>query len=113
MSSTFSSFALMKVNYFSPEEGGRKVPFLTGYKPTLVFDDCNSLSGQVEVKYIFDLNNQELEMAMPGSEYYLDVEVLNDEYLPVWKGFTGLIRDSGRTVGTFEIVEVASSVSLK
>jgi elongation factor Tu len=78
------------------EEGGRHTPFFTGFKPQF-FIRTTDVTGTVTLP-------QDHEMAMPGDNLTLDVELLTP--IAVEKGLRFAVREGGRTVGAGTITEI-------
>jgi elongation factor Tu len=78
------------------EEGGRHTPFFTGFKPQF-FIRTTDVTGTVALP-------QDHEMAMPGDNLTMDVELLSPT--AVEKGLRLAIREGGKTVGAGTITEI-------
>lgn len=72
------------------DEGGRKTPFFTGYKPQFFFRTTD-VTGSITI-------TDDREMVMPGDTAQIDV-TLNSS-IAMDKGLTFAIREGGKTVGS-------------
>jgi elongation factor Tu len=78
------------------EEGGRHKPFFTGYRPQFYFRTTD-VTGSIELP-------EGVEMAMPGDNITLDVEL--GQPIAMEKQVRFAIREGGRTVGSGVVTEV-------
>lgn len=85
------------------EEGGRHTPFLIGYKPQF-FVRTTDITGQITK--ITNASGDVLEMALPGDNICVEVELIYSIVLE--KGMHFAIREGGKTVGAGLIVDVKS-----
>ena len=104
-----SEFAATKLrveaHVLSEDEGGRHVPFFVGYKPTVYVRGLSY--GTFNVVHIYKDGEGEVEMAMPGDDVTLDIEIVGENvYAPIWFGQEGLLREGGRTTVTFEVTDI-------
>eukprot|EP01045_Picozoa_sp_COSAG04_P006435 COSAG04_NODE_316_length_17010_cov_38.511620_4_plen_118_part_00 len=79
------------------DEGGRHTPFMTGYRPQFFFRTAD-ITGNVTLP-------DGVEMAMPGDNLEVDVELIYPTAMQ--EGMTFTIREGGRTVGAGRITKVA------
>ncbi len=80
----------------SKEEGGRKTPFFSGYRPQFYFRTTDVTGA---VKLLGDA-----EMCMPGDNVKLEVELIKPVALNDGSRFA--IREGGRTVGSGVITKI-------
>ena len=104
-----SEFAATKLrveaHVLSEEEGGRHTPFFVDYKPTVYVRGLSY--GTFNVVHIYKDGEGEVEMAMPGDDVTLDIEIVGENvYAPIWFGQEGLLREGGRTTVTFEVTDI-------
>lgn len=78
------------------EEGGRHKPFFTGYRPQFYFRTTD-VTGSIQLP-------EGVEMAMPGDNITLDVEL--HQPIAMEKQVRFAIREGGRTVGSGVVTEV-------
>jgi len=80
----------------STEEGGRKTPFFSGYRPQFYFRTTD-VTGSINLP-------AGKEMAMPGD----NLEILGELIYPIAmdKGLRFAIREGGRTVASGQVVEI-------
>jgi len=78
------------------EEGGRHKPFFTGYRPQFYFRTTD-VTGSINLP-------EGVEMAMPGDNITLDVEL--HQPIALEKQVRFAIREGGRTVGSGVVTEV-------
>jgi elongation factor Tu len=77
-----------RVYLLTPEEGGRRTPIATGYRPQFYVRTTDVVG---------DVDLGELELALPGDTVGMTVELGKPVALDVGLGFA--IREGGRTVG--------------
>lgn len=95
----------VKAHILSEEEGGRHTPILAGYKP-IVYVRSSSY-GTFNVTAIYDNENNQFDLAMPGDDVTLEIEIVGEDvYAPIWTGLEGLLREGGRTIATFEVTDI-------
>ncbi len=85
-----------EIYVLSKEEGGRKTPFFSGYRPQFYFRTTDVTGA---VKLLGDA-----EMCMPGDNVKLEVELIKPVALVDGSRFA--IREGGRTVGSGVITKV-------
>ncbi len=95
----------VKAHILSEEEGGRHTPVLKGSTPIV---NVRGISyGQFNVVYMSKDGVGTVDLAMPGDDVTLDIEIVGEDvYAPIWTGLEGLLRDGGRTFATFEVTEI-------
>ena len=106
-----SEFAATKLrveaHILSEDEGGRHTPFFVGYKPTVYVRGLSY--GTFNVVHIYKDGEGEVDMAFPGDDVTLDIEIVGENiYAPIWFGQEGLLREGGRTTATFEVTDILS-----
>lgn len=85
-----------------PEEGGRKAPFTSNYKPQFYFRTTDVTGEMVELR---DSEEKEvLEMAMPGDN--VNVTIHLDKGVAMTAGLRFAIREGSRTLGSGAIIEI-------
>jgi elongation factor Tu len=87
---------LAKVYVLSAEEGGRKKPFVSNFKPQFFFRTAN-VTGTVTLPV-------DITIVMPGDSLLLTVDLI--EYCPLNIGLRFVFRESHSTVGAGVITEV-------
>ncbi|QDU39827.1 Elongation factor Tu [Maioricimonas rarisocia] len=85
-----------EIYVLSKEEGGRKTPFFSGYKPQFYFRTTDVTGG---VKLLGGA-----EMCMPGDNVKLEVELLKP--IAMDEGSRFAIREGGRTVGSGVVTKI-------
>jgi len=85
-----------EVYVLSKEEGGRKTPFFSGYRPQFYFRTTDVTGA---VKLLGDA-----EMCMPGDNVALEVELIKPVALVDGSRFA--IREGGRTVGSGIVTKI-------
>lgn len=80
-----------QVYALSPEEGGRKTPFGSKYRPQFFFRTAD-VTGVVEMK-----EGSNKEIVMPGENAELIIELISA--IPMHEGLKFSFREGGRTVG--------------
>lgn len=83
------------------EEGGRKTPFVTSYKPQFYFRTTDVTGELVD---LFDGAGQRLAMAMPGDNIITTVHLSRG--IAMSKGLRFAMREGGKTIGSGVILEV-------
>ena len=78
------------------EEGGRHKPFFTGYRPQFYFRTTD-VTGSINLP-------EGVEMAMPGDNINLEVELHQDIAMEKQSRFA--IREGGKTVGSGVVTEI-------
>jgi elongation factor Tu len=84
------------VYVLTTEEGGRKTPFFSGYRPQFYFRTTD-VTGSVELP-------QGKEMAAPGDNLELGGELIYP--IAMDKGLRFAIREGGRTVASGQVIEI-------
>jgi elongation factor Tu len=85
-----------------PEEGGKKTPFHSGYKPQFYFRTTDVTGEMVELR---DGEDKEVvEMVIPGDNINATVHLINNFVMSV--GLRFAIREGGRTIGVGTILEI-------
>jgi len=84
------------VYLLSPEEGGRRTPFFSGYTPQFFFRTTDA-TGRAEL-------DAEVAMAMPGDNVSLVVDLRRAVAIEAGTHFA--IREGGRTVGSGVVTEI-------
>lgn len=79
------------------EEGGRSTPFTKGYKPQFFFR-TSDFTGSIVGLFAGDNANEAIEMAMPGDNVCVHVELIGSVAMSV--GLRFAIREGGRTIGS-------------
>jgi elongation factor Tu len=85
------------------EEGGRKTPFFAGYKPQFYFRTTDVTGGITEIK---SSDGNKAEMAMPGDNLKVNVELLPEMPVAMDEGLRFAIREGGRTVGSGVVTKI-------
>lgn len=85
-----------QVYVLKKEEGGRHTPFFTGYRPQFYFRTTD-VTGTVNLP-------QGVEMAMPGDQVTIEVELQKAVALELQTRFA--IREGGRTIGSGVVTEI-------
>jgi elongation factor Tu len=80
----------------SQEEGGRKTPFFTGYRPQFYFRTTD-ITGTVKLP-------EGKEMVMPGDNTEIFGELIHP--IAMEKGLRFAIREGGKTVASGQVVEI-------
>ncbi len=93
-----------KVHILTHQEGGRKTPFTTGYRPQF-YIRTTDVTGKI-VKIYSDENNklEEKPLAMPGDNIILEIELIYDVALEKEVRFA--IREGNSTIGAGTITEI-------
>ena len=78
------------------EEGGRRTPFFTGYRPQFYFRTTD-VTGVAHLP-------EGVEMVMPGDNIQMEIELINS--IAMEKGLRFDIREGGRTVGGGTVTEI-------
>jgi len=86
-----------EVYVLTAEEGGRKNPFFTGYRPQFYFRTTD-VTGTIKL-----LGGA--EMCMPGDNVQMEVELLNTS-IAMEEGLRFAIREGGRTVGAGVVTKI-------
>jgi len=86
-----------EVYILKKEEGGRSTPFFNGYRPQFYFRTTD-VTGTIKFA------EEGREMAMPGDNVTMDVELIYP--VAIEKGLRFAIREGGRTVGAGVITEI-------
>jgi elongation factor Tu len=84
-----------EVYVLTAEEGGRKTPFVTGYRPQF-YIRTTDVTGEVKI-----LN---AEMAMPGDNIQMEVVLI--EKVALEEGMRFAIREGGKTVGAGVVTKI-------
>ena len=87
---------IAKIYVLSAEEGGRKKPFVSNFKPQFFFRTAN-VTGTVILP-------ENVSIVMPGDSLLLTVDLI--EYCPLNVGLRFVFRESHSTVGAGVITEL-------
>ncbi|HVK09873.1 MAG TPA: elongation factor Tu [Gemmataceae bacterium] len=87
------------------EEGGRKTPFFAKYKPQFYFRTTDVTGGITEIK---SSDGNKAEMAMPGDNLKVTVELLPEMPVAMDEGLRFAIREGGRTVGSGVVTKIVA-----
>jgi elongation factor Tu len=98
----FKSF-IAKVYVLSADEGGRKTPFLSNFKPQFFFRTAN-ITGTIILE-------DGINIVMPGDSLNFKVSLI--EYAPLNLGLHFIFRESHTTVGAGVITELLEDESDK
>jgi elongation factor Tu len=85
------------------EEGGRKTPFFAGYKPQFYFRTTDVTGGITDIRAS---DGNKAEMAMPGDNLNVTVELLPEMPVAMDDGLRFAIREGGRTVGSGVVTKI-------
>lgn len=85
------------------EEGGSNTPFTGGYKPQFLFRTA-VVTGTINRLWIAPNWSQSLEMAMPGDNLCIDIELPSSIAIQI--GLKFAICESGKTVGSGIVTEI-------
>jgi elongation factor Tu len=85
------------------DEGGRKTPFFAGYKPQFYFRTTDVTGGVTEIR---SSDGNKAEMAMPGDNLNVIVELLPEMPVAMDDGLRFAIREGGRTVGSGVVTKI-------
>ena len=85
------------------EEGGRKTPFFAKYKPQFYFRTTDVTGGIIELR---SSDGNAAEMAMPGDNLDVTVELLPEMPVAMDEGLRFAIREGGRTVGSGVVTKI-------
>jgi elongation factor Tu len=85
------------------DEGGRKTPFFPGYKPQFYFRTTDVTGGITELRAS---DGNKAEMAMPGDNLNVTVELLPEMPVAMDEGLRFAIREGGRTVGSGVVTKI-------
>jgi elongation factor Tu len=85
-----------QVYCLSAEEGGRKTPFFTGYRPQFYFRTTD-ITGTVSLP-------EGREMVMPGDNTEIIGELIHP--IAMEKGLRFAIREGGKTVASGQVIEI-------
>ena len=88
---------LCKVVILSEEEGGRKKPFKSGYRPQFYFRTTD-VTGEIQL-----LGNRKI--VLPG-DMDIDLEVTLIKAIAMEEGLRFAIREGGRTVGAGQVIKM-------
>ena len=86
-----------EVYVLTKEEGGRRTPFFSGYKPQFYFRTTD-VTGSVTLA-------GGVEMCMPGDNIEVEVD-LGEKPIAMEKGLRFAVREGGRTVGSGVVTEI-------
>jgi elongation factor Tu len=89
-----------RVYVLSKEEGGRRTPFFTGYRPQLYFRTTD-VTGTIRLP-------EDVDMCMPGDVATLTVELEERTPIAMDEGLHFAIREGGRTVGSGTVLQILS-----
>jgi elongation factor Tu len=81
----------------SDKEGGRKTPFMNGYRPQFYFRTTD-VTGTIKLP-------EGTEMVMPGDNVEMEVELITP--IAIEKGLRFAIREGGHTVGAGSVTRTA------
>jgi translation elongation factor EF-Tu-like GTPase len=90
-----------KLKYLTSEQGGRKTPAHSGYRPQVKFDFTEmQTSGQ---QVLLDK-----EIVYPGEEVTAEITILSHEFFQnkLWIGMKYEFREGMRIIGTGEILKI-------
>ena len=87
---------IAKVYVLSADEGGRKTPFLSNFKPQFFFRTAN-ITGTIVL-------DESVSFFMPGESLNFKVSLI--EYAPLNLGLHFIFRESHTTVGAGVITEL-------
>ena len=92
---------IAKLKYRTAEEGGRKTPAKSGYRPQIAFAFSEK---QTSGQQIF----LDKEMAYPGDTVKAEITVISPEFFrgKVTVGMTFEFREGVRRIGTGEVLEI-------
>ena len=93
---------IAKVYVLSAEEGGRKKPFVTNFKPQFFFRTAN-VTGTIFLP-------DDVSIAMPGDSLNLTIELI--DYCPLNVGLRFVFRESHCTIGAGVITELCGEDDL-
>ncbi len=85
-----------QVYVLTEKEGGRKKPFLSGYRPQFYFRTTD-VTGTIELP-------AEVEMCRPGDNVNMTVELITP--IAMEEGLRFAIREGGRTVGSGVVASI-------
>ena len=85
-----------QVYVLTEKEGGRKKPFVSGYRPQFYFRTTD-VTGVIELP-------ADVDMCRPGDNVVMDVELITP--LAMEQGLRFVIREGGRTVGSGVVAEI-------
>ena len=95
----------VKAHILSEDEGGNHTPVMKGYKPIVYVRGLSY--GTFNVVHIYQNGLSEVDLAMPGDDVTLDIEIVGENvYAPIWTGLEGVLREGGRTTATFEVTDI-------
>jgi len=83
------------------EEGGRKTPFFSGYRPQF-YVRTTDVTGTI--KAFTDSDGKDVEMVMPGDNIKVTVELINA--IAIEQGMRFAIREGGRTIGAGVVAKI-------
>ena len=94
----------VKLYLLRPEEGGRKTPVVTGYRPAVYFGDR-----QTDGLIVFDRE----EKPVLGGEYTVTIALAHPEYLgdALQKDATFDCREGSKIIGRGKVLKVAATKS--
>jgi elongation factor Tu len=87
-----------EVYVLTPEEGGRRSPIFTGYRPQFYFHTID-VTGAVTLP-------PGVAICLPGETVSMTVELAADSSIPLDEGLRFVFREGGRTVGVGTITRV-------
>ena len=90
-----------QVYVLTKEEGGRHTPFVVNYRPQFYFRTTDVTGVVEEIK---DNSGEPMEMAMPGDNVLMTVELIAP--IAIENGTKFSIREGGRTVGSGNVTEI-------
>lgn len=90
------------------EEGGRHTPILKGYKPQF-YVRTTDVTGTIDGMYASDFTGEPKEMAMPGDNIGIIVELLSN--VAIEKEMRFAIREGGRTIGSGVVIDILDEAS--
>ena len=85
-----------QVYVLTEKEGGRKKPFVSGYRPQFYFRTTD-VTGVIELP-------ADVDMCRPGDNVVMDVELITP--IAMEQGLRFAIREGGRTVGSGVVAEI-------
>lgn len=92
------------ITFFTPEEGGRKTPAVSGYRPAhLVKEDY--LTTGIHKYY-------DREYVLPGESVLGTIAFITPEVYPncLWEGKILNIQEGGRVIGYAEVVKIFNEI---
>ena len=85
-----------EIYVLTKEEGGRHIPFFTGYRPQFYFRTTD-ITGKLDLP-------EGVEMVMPGDHITISAELIHS--IAMEEGLQFAIREGGRTVGSGRVSKI-------